>query len=497
MTSTVRLTAITLENFKNVLHGTVRLSHPRQHQPGSVLGLFGQNGSGKTALLNAIGILGQCLAGAALPERLCDSVTAGKDFARLAFEFLISSKEDSDAPATVFYEFKIGGAAAARDPLSGMPVSAAALSATVYDEKLSATLPGTNGKPRQSVIMDCSGGEPFTPVMKCKQLLGPDSGSRKALAGFKAVALAERKSFVFSHRLSQALQKQVEALESRKENSAELALCRKVQAFLSRLRCYAQRELFVIDTAQTGLIDLRALPLLAKCEGTATHPALTDIADSLSLNLNGPSQLPVALLSAIDSLIVRLNRVLTQIVPGLRIKLRHLATELDEQGREIATADLVSLKNEMPISLRYESEGIKKLLSVLPLLICVYNQRSVTVAVDALDTGIFEHLLGELLRLISERGRGQFIFTAHDLRPLETLDKSCIAFTTTDPKNRYTRVKNLKSTNNLRDTYFRELVLAPEAGGLCNAGSNAEIATALREAGRPFATPCEKGDETQ
>lgn len=497
MATTVRLTAITLENFKNVLHGTVRLSHPRQRQPGSVLGLFGQNGSGKTALLNAIGILRQCLAGAALPESLCDSVTAGKDFARLAFEFLIATDDESGAPVTVFYEFKIGGSAAARDPFSGMPVAAAALSTTIYDEKLSATLPGTNGKPRQSVIMDCSAGEPFTPAVKCKQLLGPDSGVRKTLAGFKAVALAERKSFVFSHRLSQALQRQIEARESRKEDSAELALCRTVQAFLSRLRRYAQQELFVIETAQTGLIDLQALPLLAKCEETATHPALTDIAGSLSLNLNGPSQLPVALLGAIDSLIARLNRVLIQIVPGVRIGLRHLATELDEQGREIATADLVSLKSEKPISLRYESEGIKKLVSLLPLLICVYNQRSVTVAIDALDAGIFEHLLGELLRLISERGRGQLIFTAHDLRPLETLDKSCIAFTTTDPKNRYARVKNLKSTNNLRDTYFRELVLAPEAGGLCNATSSAEIAAALREAGRPFGELCEKSGQTQ
>lgn len=395
---------------------------------------------------------------------------------------------------TIFYEFKIGSTADTRDPFSGMPVRAGALSTTVYDEKFSATLPGTNGKPRQSVIMDCSAGEPFAPEAKCRQLLGTDGRVRKALASFKAVALAERRSFVFSYRLGQALQGQIEARESRKEDSAELALCRKIQALLSRLRRYAQQELFVIDTAQTGLINLKALPLLAKHDGAEAHPAVNG---SLLLNLNGPSRLPVALLEAIESVIARLNRVLAQIVPGLRIKLRRLDTEFDGQGHEIANVDLVSLKNEKPIPLRYESDGIKKLVSVLHLLICVYNQRSITVAIDALDAGIFEHLLGELLRLISERGRGQLIFTAHDLRPLETLNKSCIAFTTTDPKNRYARVKNLKSTNNLRDTYFRELALVPGAGGLCSAAGSAEIAAAFREAGSPFGPPRVKNGQTQ
>lgn len=33
--------------------------------------------------------------------------------------------------------------------------------------------------------------------------------------------------------------------------------------------------------------------------------------------------------------------------------------------------------------------------------------------------GIFEYLLGELLNIISEKGKGQLIFTSHNLRPLE------------------------------------------------------------------------------
>ena len=64
--------------------------------------------------------------------------------------------------------------------------------------------------------------------------------------------------------------------------------------------------------------------------------------------------------------------------------------------------------------------------------------------VDELDAGIFEYLLGELLKVISEKGKGQLIFTSHNLRPLETIDKGFIAFTTVNPENRYIRFVNVK-----------------------------------------------------
>ena len=47
----VRIQKITLKNFKNVKYGTVSLTNPLKKYKASVLGLYGQNGSGKTALL--------------------------------------------------------------------------------------------------------------------------------------------------------------------------------------------------------------------------------------------------------------------------------------------------------------------------------------------------------------------------------------------------------------------------------------------------------------
>ena len=125
-------------------------------------------------------------------------------------------------------------------------------------------------------------------------------------------------------------------------------------------------------------------------------------------------------------------------------------------------------------------------MSILQLLIMVYNDAFVTVAIDELDSGIFEYLLGELLRIISEKGKGQLIFTSHNLRPLETIDKGFVAFTTTNPENRYIRMTNVKENNNLRDFYYRDIVLGEQSELLYNATNNFEIALAFREAGEAF-----------
>ncbi len=116
-------------------------------------------------------------------------------------------------------------------------------------------------------------------------------------------------------------------------------------------------------------------------------------------------------------------------------------------------------------------------------MIGVYNRSSMTVAIDELDAGVFEYLLGELLRIIAEKGKGQLIFTSHNLRPLETIDKGFIAFTTTNPDQRYIRMTNVKSTNNLRDFYYRDIMLGEQNEPVYEPTNNYDIALALREAG--------------
>ena len=202
--------------------------------------------------------------------------------------------------------------------------------------------------------------------------------------------------------------------------------------------------------------------------------------------MNKPASIPEEATELVKNIIDNMNIVLQQLVPGLTIGVVDLGPAVSKEGKIGRLIQLMSLKNEKAIPFQYESEGIKKIVSILQLLIVVYNNPSITVAIDELDSGIFEYLLGELLNIISEKGKGQLIFTSHNLRPLETIDKGFIAFTTTNPDNRYIRMTNVKVNNNLRDFYYRDIVLGEQSEPVYSPTNNYEIALAFREAGEAF-----------
>ena len=109
--------------------------------------------------------------------------------------------------------------------------------------------------------------------------------------------------------------------------------------------------------------------------------------------------------------------------------------------------------------------------------------RSVCVAVDEFDSGIFEYLLGEILEILAENIKGQLIFTSHNLRILEKISKDSIIFTTTNPKNRYVKFKYAKPNNNLRDMYLREMIVKEQNEELYKETNQYDIKRAFYRAG--------------
>ena len=77
----VRIESITIENFKNVTQGTLDFENKRKDYKASVLGLYGQNGSGKTALIDAIELLKLCLCGKTVPVSFADHVNIDAEYA--------------------------------------------------------------------------------------------------------------------------------------------------------------------------------------------------------------------------------------------------------------------------------------------------------------------------------------------------------------------------------------------------------------------------------
>src|SRR5690606_29740875 len=121
--------------------------------------------------------------------------------------------------------------------------------------------------------------------------------------------------------------------------------------------------------------------------------------------------------------------------------------------------DLLAKRDNMEFPYSYESDGIKILVSFIANLIEMYKREDVLVVIDEFDASIFEFLLGELLQVIKQSGKGQFLFTSHNLRALEVLDTKDIWFTTTNPHNRYIQFNHIKNNHNLRDTYYRVIQL--------------------------------------
>lgn len=157
-------------------------------------------------------------------------------------------------------------------------------------------------------------------------------------------------------------------------------------------------QLFVINTTNSGLISMNALPLVFNYAENGKASI-----GNILFKLNEPSLIPEDALNVVHKVIDCMNVVLKQLVPGLTISVKDMGSQLFSNGAPGYRIQLMSNKNSKEIPLQYESEGIKKLISILQLLIVIYNKPSMTVAIDELDSGVFEYLLGEVLRIIAEK----------------------------------------------------------------------------------------------
>ena len=117
-----------------------------------------------------------------------------------------------------------------------------------------------------------------------------------------------------------------------------------------------------------------------------------------------PSVVPLDSYKAVKQIMQQINLVLGTIIPGLKIDIKNYGSQLTQDGKEGVRIELVSERAGLEIPLRYESDGIKKIISILSTMISMYNNPSVCMVVDELDSGIFEYLLGEILQIISLGG---------------------------------------------------------------------------------------------
>ena len=89
----VRLSSLQLTNIKNVKKGTIYMPNTVNKilsaDKAEILGIYGQNGSGKTAIVDALYFLQKVMVGADLDQSLEDYMTIDSDTAEIFADFNI------------------------------------------------------------------------------------------------------------------------------------------------------------------------------------------------------------------------------------------------------------------------------------------------------------------------------------------------------------------------------------------------------------------------
>ena len=461
----VRMTKAIIQNFKNVEYGEIEFSCGKKYVPygtkADILGLYGQNGSGKTAFIEALYILKELLRGSKVQDLFSECVAKNAEYANLAFLFELQYEDGRIRKA--MYEFCMKAVPIAADAETGMDAAAnysalplSSRKVCIFNEVLSMSGPFYGNDERMNPIIDTTGDEiPFGPRSRHKFMIGPDKGSQKAfqLEVNKRLASERSQSFIF-------MRETLECLKTIGSYSEYLQV-------LLELNFYGLHYFFVVNTRSSGLIRLNLALLLHTPQG------------SFAIQTDRPTNMPQNEFDIVSQYIPKVNTVIMQLIPGLSIELHTIAQTVAKDGSTSQLVELIADRNGTKLPLRDESDGIRRLISLLSLLTAAFNDSSLTLAIDEFDAGIFEYIWGELLEMFAECGVGQLIFTAHNLRPLEVISKKFLFFTSTDPKDRYVQLKSIARTNNMRNVYFRQIENGNEEK-VYNETKREEIKKALR-----------------
>jgi AAA15 family ATPase/GTPase len=452
----VRVQRIELENFKNIKNGHIDLSIYKQKRyfedKADVLGIYGQNGSGKTAIIEAFNLFKTIVSGEKLQEDVNNYIYVLEDKSTLKFVFYVKRRE---LEFLVHYEFTI------RKNEGQVQLS---------NEKLSYARVDEDNKKRKTSIIEYDIKLEDTiilPKSRQEELIKIDKENELNLKMCKRISVRDKVSFIFNEELIKIFKNEYVNVEH--------------NFIIEAISHFAKSNLFVITNEHSAPISLNfIIPISFRMDDGDTITS-----GDIPINLLGPSFVSEQDYGIVMQIIKQLNIVLETIIPNTQLEIINLGNELSEKAEKITKIELLVVKKNIKIPLKYESEGIKKIISILSTLISMFNNPAICLLVDELDAGIFEYLLGELLNIIEQQGRGQFIFTSHNLRALEKLKKDSLIFSTTNPDNRFITIIR-RGNSNLRDTYLRGVDLGGFNEPIYEETNSFEIAYAFREAGDIF-----------
>ncbi len=439
METIIKVKQMTIRNIKNIKEGKFETNATFENlEQSDILGFYGQNGSGKTALVEAFSILKLLLSGESLQKKSQYTVFHGENTAELDVIFLLVNK---------FGEYKLQYTAVLELSENQLAV-------------------------KSETLAFCEN----QPAKRSKALLSYEKGQikirNKNVMNFKnqdqlpfligdAWSQQEKVSFIFQEKTIEQLAKFLEPEEFE---------------LISNLYRHYAANLYIIDNQENGYIF-----------GNIILPFNVHYGQhrgKLAFNHDGPTVITETSLPFVQQVIEQTNIVMTKIIPGLQIILNTLGAQTLDNGEQGIRFELLAKKHGIQLPLACESAGTLKLISIVGTLIAVFNKPSACIVIDELDSGVFEYLLGEILEVLDLDGKGQFIFTSHNLRVLEVLENKKLWFTTMNPNNRFVQMTGIQKNNNIRDVYLRTVQLGGQSELLYLETDSYDIKKAFRKAGR-------------
>lgn len=425
----VRLLRLELNHVRNVRHG--ELDFQTLPSGGSVTGIYGQNGSGKTTVINVISLLRSLMSGSPLPADAGELIEIGQP--AMTVEAVLRINDST----ILSYDVAISN-------VHGVPL--------VEQENVRmGTTPDKLGRPILAWDREC-GKDPNLKPLYLWNSITSRRELRDPVVRADGEARSQGRSFVFHPEITAALSEALQGLDRPLNRKARQTLEQLPMNLFEALRAitgYARNGIAVLTTGRNSTVTQNWLPLTAaRKEGGYEDLVIDLLLKSVTVTRETADRL--------HTLVDTFDVVLPALVPGLELRLvdKDANVILDNGDPGVCIA-LYSVRNGKLIPFHCESEGIQRIVSMMTFLIHAYNDPDACIAIDEIDNGVFEYLLGEIIHEFAN-AKGQLIFTAHNLRILETTIQPAetIVVTTTDPENRFMPFEHIKRQSNGRLRYI-------------------------------------------
>ena len=505
----VRINKITFENFKDVGFGEIIFDCYKNDVPqgekSDILGVYGQNGTGKTTFVEVMKIIKTLISGNSLNIMIIsDMISINSEYAQV--ECLFDIQYENGIRRKVNYSFKVKRGTSLIEANFNSFNSAfgqhmqktvsSLVGVNVYDECISMSGQFNGESIKMQPIIDSSIQEirvPFGPASKRKMLINETDENLFDLEVNKRFSYNTAQSFIFDSKTIQILNdseyKDVIKIIVNFGKNCLAVISPDSLAFNNPISGY-----FGIYNTKDITNNESFMNLLSATSfeivGTENVHYLDEEYrfDPLDTPVLFPDRYQEAIevnrYNSLSKQFESMSIVLNQLVPGMEVGLKKGKDTITAEGKPAIFTEVVAYKDGIEMPIRYVSEGVIKIISILSLIILAYNDKSTTIVIDEFDSGIFEYLLGDIIDAFKEGGLGQFVFTSHNLRPLESLGKDNLYFTTSNRDNRYVHLKNLGKNKDLKKAYLRRITgLETQDEELYRSTRCSSIKAALRKAG--------------